>query len=40
MRIARDATAVTARSNLTAQGYRRFRCLARGKPFGERSDAS
>src|SRR4051794_37072329 len=30
--------AVTKRSERTAQGYRRFRCRACGKPFNERSD--
>ncbi len=30
--------AVTERPERTAQGYRRFRCRACGKPFNERSD--
>ena len=30
--------AVTERSDLTAQGYRRFRCRDCGKQFNERSD--
>src|SRR4051794_24235723 len=30
--------AVTERPERTAQGYRRFRCRARGKQFNERSD--
>lgn len=35
--IACDGTAVTERPDLTAQGYRRFRCCASGKQFNERS---
>src|SRR4051794_34496993 len=31
--------AVTERPERTAQGYRRFRCRACGKPFNERSDS-
>ena len=32
------SAAVTERSDLTAQGYRRFRCRDCGKQFNERSD--
>src|ERR1700689_3441373 len=32
------STAVSERSERTAQGYRRFRCRACGKQFNERSD--
>src|ERR1700730_4043582 len=32
-----DSTAVTERPDLTAQGYRRFRCRDCGKQFNERS---
>jgi putative transposase len=32
--------AVTERSDLTAQGYRRFRCRDCGKQFNERSDGA
>ena len=33
-----DSAAVTERPDLTAQGYRRFRCRDCGKQFNERSD--
>src|SRR3954467_7340548 len=33
------ATAVSERSERTAQGYRRFRCRACGKQFNERSES-
>ncbi len=33
-----NLTAVTERSDLKAQGYRRFRCWNCGKQFDERSD--
>jgi hypothetical protein len=33
-----SSAAVTERSDLTAQGYRRFRCRDCGKQFNERSD--
>ena len=32
------SAAVTERPDLTAQGYRRFRCRDCGKQFNERSD--
>ena len=35
--IACDGTAVTERRDLTARGYRRFRCRGCGKQFNERS---
>jgi putative transposase len=34
------SAAVSERSGRTAQGYRRFRCRARGKQFNERSAGS
>jgi len=34
-----DGTAVTERPDLTAQGYRRFRCRACSKQFNERSSS-
>ena len=34
-----SSTAVSERSDLTAQGYRRFRCRDCGKQFNERSDS-
>ena len=33
-----SSKAVSERSDLTAQGYRRFRCRDCGKQFNERSD--
>jgi putative transposase len=35
--VACDAAEVSERPERTAQGYRRFRCCARGKQFNERS---
>src|ERR1700676_4037153 len=32
------SAAVTERPDVTARGYRRFRCLNCGEPFNERSD--
>ena len=37
--VGRSSTAVCERSDLTAQGYRRFRCRDCGKQFNQRSDS-
>jgi transposase-like protein len=34
-----SSTAVSEQSDLTAQGYRRFRCRDCGRQFNERSDS-